>query len=652
MQGDLFSTDRAVQQDARVTPKSMLEWALGYAQLGFSVFPLHTITPLSNSCSCNKDDCTSQAKHPRTINGVKAATTDPAQVEDWWTRWTNANIGIATGYVTGPYKMLVLDFDPRHGGTVEALKQIVPLPPTVFVRTGGGGMHLYYWYDRSLDLRNSASLLLPGVDVRAEGGYIVAPPSMHRSGNRYKGDLSQPIALAPEELIERLLMGKEPKKLFTTANPLIIPSQREEIHYEQSEKESAASTQTHLQISREADHATTTSKTFVIPEGSRNSQMTSIAGSLRRRGLDLETLFDTLMGINQRCCKPPLPEKEIASIARCAGNWEAEETPLQEQGVDVADLLEMEIPELNWVLPGILPEGVTILGGKPKMGKSFLSQNIALSAVSSIPVIGTTARQGGVLYLGMEDHAKDLQNRMRQMLQGQQLGRGLYWFQRWPSTSEGGLEKIDEWVTLHPQTNLVVIDTLALIRGTQRSSSGNMYEEDCKFVRPFNQLAMKHHIAILFIHHLNKGDALDMGDRLSGTNGLAATADCFWILSRDPEGDNGSLYMLGRLIPKQTLNLTFDTQTLRWLQGEKTIKQPTFSRERQEILELMREKVRSLSPKEIADALGKEDTNAVRKQLVRLEAAKVIRRTAYGLYGLITPDEDQSTCEDEVESSN
>jgi len=90
----------------------MMEHALNYARKGVPVFPLHT--PGKNGCSCGKRDCDSMGKHPRTARGLKDATTDEQQIKEWWAKWPNANIGMLTGKES---RILVLDVDPRHGGT-------------------------------------------------------------------------------------------------------------------------------------------------------------------------------------------------------------------------------------------------------------------------------------------------------------------------------------------------------------------------------------------------------------------------------------------------------------------------------------------------------------------------------------------------------
>ena len=183
--------------------------ALEYAPLGLRVVPMHTIE--DGHCSCEAvSDCPRPGKHPITRHGVKDATTDDEQIVKWWTEHPNANIGIAAGRASG---ILVLDIDPRNGGT-ETLrrleKELGPLPETVTSNTGGGGEHRIFEYPNFSVRKDSAGKLLgPGVDVLSDGCIMVAPPSRHASGKRYRWEDGksfrdlEPVPL-PEPWLDRL----------------------------------------------------------------------------------------------------------------------------------------------------------------------------------------------------------------------------------------------------------------------------------------------------------------------------------------------------------------------------------------------------------------------------------------------------------------
>jgi len=132
-------------------------------------------------CSCSKD-CISPAKHPRVKGGFKAATTDPEVIRAWWAKWPDANIGIATGRVSG---IIVYDIDGDEGrATLAAARGQGMLPPTPYVITSRG-FHLYY---RLLDPESGEISCSTGggLDIRADGGYVVAPPSVHATGHVYR----------------------------------------------------------------------------------------------------------------------------------------------------------------------------------------------------------------------------------------------------------------------------------------------------------------------------------------------------------------------------------------------------------------------------------------------------------------------------------
>jgi hypothetical protein len=177
------------------------EAALGYAHRGWRVFPLHGI--VNGACTCGRSDCSSAGKHPLVRRGLYEATTELDQIASWWRRWRSANVGVATGAQSG---IVVIDIDlPSALASLDRLTD-VELPATLTGLTGGGGLHLIYRCTNAT-LGNSAGRLpgvdgeLPGIDLRGNGGYIVGPPSVHRSGTRYEWlDARRDPASAPDWL--------------------------------------------------------------------------------------------------------------------------------------------------------------------------------------------------------------------------------------------------------------------------------------------------------------------------------------------------------------------------------------------------------------------------------------------------------------------
>jgi putative DNA primase/helicase len=229
--------------------------------------------------------------------GLHDATTDPARITRWWAKAPHANVAIATGRESG---VIVLDVDPRAGGD-ESLRTLEAthgaLPVTVEALTGGGGRHLFFAHpEGEVRIPNSASKLGGGLDVRADGGYVVAPPSVHASGRSYEWNAEfhpdeVPLAPVPPWLLGLMVNGAGPRG---AAPP--VPE--------------------------------------VIPEGQRNHTLASMAGTMRRRGMTEPEILAALLVANAERCQPPLPEAEVraiaASVARyapadsAAGNGEPE----------------------------------------------------------------------------------------------------------------------------------------------------------------------------------------------------------------------------------------------------------------------------------------------------------------------------------------
>lgn len=251
--------------------------AIAYARRGWHVLPLHDVT--SGRCSCGLQDCKSPGKHPRTATGVKEASADPAQIQQWLAAWPTMNIGIATG----PSGLYVLDEDPKHGGDAALLDLIKRHGDGIMasprVRTGGGGGHVYY-DRRGLDLHNTAGALGPGLDTRGVGGYVVAPPSLHASGRRYEW--------------------------ATGASPNEVPL-----------LEVPAKLVADLQRPRGA--AAPVPETIVT--GGRNHHLTSMAGSMQRRGMTREAILAALQIENATRCKPPLAARELDQVVRSVTSY-------------------------------------------------------------------------------------------------------------------------------------------------------------------------------------------------------------------------------------------------------------------------------------------------------------------------------------------
>jgi hypothetical protein len=179
-----------------------IDAALSYAAKGWPVLPCHGID--NGRCTCHAFDCSSPGKHPRVAGGLHSASTDAGQIERWWERSPGSNIGIRTGAASG---LVVLDVDPAHGGS-RSIKSLIDrygdLAAVPRVRTGSGGWHLFFAHPR-VPIRNSAGRLGPGLDVRGDGGYVIAPPSVHATGGRYRWEVdAAALPQTPDWVVELL----------------------------------------------------------------------------------------------------------------------------------------------------------------------------------------------------------------------------------------------------------------------------------------------------------------------------------------------------------------------------------------------------------------------------------------------------------------
>jgi DNA-binding transcriptional ArsR family regulator len=281
-------------QTSDVGRTESLDAALAYARQGFSVFPIYEIT--DGRCTCDKkDDCNNIGKHPRTRHGFKDATTDEAIVQRWWESWPDANIGIRTGAPSG---LFVIDVDPRNGGDnalEEATRRHGPLPQTLEARTGSSGKHLIFRHP-GVPVRCSAGNLGPGLDVKGDGGYIVAAPSIHVSGARYQWANQASIAGAPEWLL-KAVRGRSKT---------------------QSGNDSTSSIRTRP---ASLDGG-------LIPDGERNSTLFRMGCALRAREHDQPAIEEALKGVNAERCTPPLDLAEVRNIAASASRYPAGDASL------------------------------------------------------------------------------------------------------------------------------------------------------------------------------------------------------------------------------------------------------------------------------------------------------------------------------------
>lgn len=335
-------------------PETLKEWALYYSDMGLAVFPLLP-----------------RDKRPATINGCKAATTNKQIISDWWDKHPDSNIGIATGNISGGLVVIDLDVDENKGiNGYEVLKEWQQengeLPESWQSITGRGGYHLFF---RDSAVNHNRVGLYEGIDIRGEGGYIVAPPSIHPNGRRYEWE-QEPGEYELAQVNARVvnfLMGPVPdgwgKQSFSMPD--------------------------------------------TIPEGQRTSTLVSLIGSLKAKGLDDEAIRAAVRAENEKKCNPPLTDQELEKIVFPAlkRGWEATaayytsipdkrratvkdgkivpSNSKQYKNLEMTSMDTAEEKDPNWLITDYIPRyQITSLAGDGGSGKTTVWCALA-AAVSS-----------------------------------------------------------------------------------------------------------------------------------------------------------------------------------------------------------------------------------------------------------------------------
>lgn len=246
---------------------SMYDAAIEYAKKGFAVFPLKY-----------------RDKVPLTRNGCKDATTDAAQIKAWWQKYPNANIGLATGSVSQNVFVIDLDIDEDRGidgyhSLEDWQREHGDFPETWTAITGRGGYHLYYRGNGRI--KNRAGII-DGVDIRGNGGYVVAPPSIHKNGNRYEWEYS------PDEF--EIAKADNNVEYFLNHD----------------------------------DHRQSASFTMpnIVSAGQRNQMLFRFACMMQAKGASDQSVFAATMAENESSCSPPLTEQEVRIIVSSATKYD------------------------------------------------------------------------------------------------------------------------------------------------------------------------------------------------------------------------------------------------------------------------------------------------------------------------------------------
>ena len=313
---------------------------------------------------------------------------------------------------------------------------------------------------------------------------------------------------------------------------------------------------------------------------------------------------------------------------------------------NAVDLFNTEFPPIQFAVPNLIPEGLTILAGPPKIGKSFLCLNLAMSIANGGVAAGSIniEEERDVLYCAIEDSPRRIKERMALLAPDGKIPKRLHFLTQGELPTvldEAGISILDEAVK-QSGVEVVIIDTWQRVKPAKtKRDNGTIYEEDYELLGKLQAWAIKKGLAVVIVHHLRKtGDEVNPYNMISGSTGIQAAVDSMLMLNRR----DGSyvLNVVGRDFDEQELGLSFEGGLWK-IQG--TAEEVFMSSQRAEILEVLKaSNGESLSPKEIGEEL---DGKNVRQILSAMAKDGMIRKNGYGRYLLNEDDRDDTLDRDD-----
>ena len=311
------------------------------------------------------------------------------------------------------------------------------------------------------------------------------------------------------------------------------------------------------------------------------------------------------------------------------------------------DLLKKFFDPISWAVRDLVPEGVSLLVGAPKVGKSWLALQFGIAISSGLPIWNGREPEiaGDVLVMGLEDNDRRMQSRIGKLrgsqseytdggmpLSAPDVSR-LHFATEWPRMDKGGLDHLKDWLLATPDARLVIIDTLGRFRAPD-SGRGSAYQSDYEIGAQLKPIADSHNVAIVLLHHTRKQESSDVLDSVSGTQGLTGSVDALLMLRRERGQLDAALYVTGRDIEhEQDYALQFNSDECTW-SSIGTVHEAKLTRERSQLLEFLNLHGPS-TPKDIAEGIGKR-RDSTRKLLQRMFAAGELSHDA-GLYSGFSP---------------
>ena len=331
---------------------------------------------------------------------------------------------------------------------------------------------------------------------------------------------------------------------------------------------------------------------------------------------------------------------------RRKGEKEPEKPKIAISTMTALELRRSDIRPPTWIVPNILPQGLAVLAGRPKGGKSWLALKLALSVASGTEFLGNDCKPGKVLYAALEDTPYRLKSRIGKLWDDDStVPADLHATTDMPRLDAMGLPVLEAWVQEH-HPRLVILDTWAKCKASGDSRK-NAYEQDVEIVSGIKKLADDNECCVLLLHHENKQNGNDQNwlNSLSGSLGLPATVDTILSLKREMGADEAVLKRAGRdLTDDSDLALEWTEEGWRY---RGLAKETKCGKERLLILHSLREAGEPVSVTYISADIGKT-ANATRSLLFKMVKGGLVSRTSDGKYqlpqeGRFKDDDDKDT---------
>jgi len=357
-----------------------------------------------------------------------------------------------------------------------------------------------------------------------------------------------------------------------------------------------------------------------VSKGQRNDAVFKYGCRLVGQGLHPDEIRSLVYKKSENC-SPPLGNSELPAMIQSILSYSKDSDGFV--GYDANDLLTQDYPEPEYIVPRILPVGLTVLAGDPKVGKSWLALDMAVNVALGGQLLGKVdVEKGRVLYLALEDTPNRLKDRMSKIIDDKQIPPNVLQFHTlWPVN---GVVQLEAEIAAMSGLRLCIIDTLGRFRSASKANS-DLYGKDYSDIAGLKAIADKFGIAVVVVHHLRKSQDSDPYKMISGTQGIAGAADTNWVMEKTSGKATVNLHIRGRDIEDTLLSMEF--KDFRWnIVGSFEV--PPDARELK-IIKLIETEAKK--PKEVAAILG-EDTASVSKVLQRMVEKGLIMKPGYGLY--------------------